>query len=178
MYHSLWHTYYSVFRSFLGFYSLTEAEKARETCKSIQKEIDEVNKKIKDLETVVAIDFGSEYQYYPLYDKCIEMKQRQYTYELCLFNKASQKEGGSTSLGTFTGWNEDKTAMKYENGVRCWSGPNRSCTAKVECNGNETNEIVSIDEPSRCVYEMVLKTASACDTSLLPALEQELQKLQ
>ena len=137
-----------------------------------------MNNEIKDLEKILKIDFGKDYEYYPLYEKCIDMKQRQYTYELCMFNKANQREGGATLLGSFEGWNEDRTAMKYENGIRCWQGPNRSCLVKVQCNGSEQNEIISVDEPSRCVYEMVLKTASACDESMLPALEQDLQKLQ
>jgi protein kinase C substrate 80K-H len=62
--------------------------------------------------------------------KCFSLKLRQYTYEVCPFDKARQKEGGSdTDLGSWKGWGEggDKyRTMKFEGGERCWNGPERS----------------------------------------------------
>jgi protein kinase C substrate 80K-H len=177
LWHYILHAYYSLIRPFYGEYSKTEAEKARDLVKSLQKEIEQLKTQITELENIVNTDFGTEYEYFPINNKCIESRQRQYTYELCLFNKVNQREGGGvTLLGKFTGWNEDRTAMKYENGIHCWQGPARSCLVKVQCGNDE--EIVSVDEPSRCVYEMVLKTPSACNESLLQKLEEELKKLE
>ena len=50
-----------------------------------------------------------------------------YTYEVCPYGKASQKEGhSSTSLGTWSGLEENGTRMAFKNGQGCWQGPARS----------------------------------------------------
>ena len=52
-----------------------------------------------------------------------------YTYEVCPYRSATQKEGhSSTSLGTWTGLEEGETALVFQNGQNCWQGPNRSMT--------------------------------------------------
>lgn len=52
-----------------------------------------------------------------------------YTYEVCPFAKASQKEGhSSTSLGTWSGLEDNGTRMAFKNGAGCWQGPSRSIT--------------------------------------------------
>ncbi len=54
-----------------------------------------------------------------------------YTYEVCPFNRASQKEGGSaTSLGTWSGFEEGETKLAFKNGATCWQGPSRSMTVR------------------------------------------------
>jgi hypothetical protein len=74
---------------------------------------------------------GSDGEFTSLQGKCFSLVQRQYTYEICPYDEGRQKEGGSsTSLGKWKGWG-DRTAngdrvMKFENGVRCWNGPDRS----------------------------------------------------
>ena len=45
-----------------------------------------------------------------------------------MYDRASQRPkngGGETSLGSFSGWENDYLLMKYENGQGCWNGPNR-----------------------------------------------------
>lgn len=163
-------------RSLHGLYSKTEADKARETVQQLEKDTDSLSSQISKIESLFNIDFGSENEYYPIYERCFSMKQRQYTYEACMYGKANQKEHGSTYLGTFSGWNEDKTTMKFQHGTRCWQGPDRSCDVKMEC--GSTEEIVSVDEPSRCVYEMVMKTPSACTEAMLESLQAELKQLE
>ena len=48
------------------------------------------------------MDLGDEKEFFPLKDNCYEYTDREYTYKLCPFEKATQrsKSGGSeTSLG-------------------------------------------------------------------------------
>jgi hypothetical protein len=57
-----------------------------------------------------------------------------YTYEVCPFSKASQKEGhSSTSLGSWQGLEgeaEGALRMAFTNGQGCWQGPPRSMTVR------------------------------------------------
>ena len=93
-----------------------------------------------------------------------------------MYGRANQKEHGSTHLGTYASWNEDKTVMKFQHGTRCWQGPDRSCDVKMQCGIKE--EIISVDEPSRCVYTMVMTSPSACAEATLASLEEQLKQLQ
>lgn len=55
-----------------------------------------------DINKFLKLDLGEEDEFYPLKDNCFEYSDREYTYKLCPFDKASQrsKSGGSeTSLG-------------------------------------------------------------------------------
>jgi protein kinase C substrate 80K-H len=57
-----------------------------------------------------------------------------YTYEVCPFEKASQKDGASsTSLGTWAGFEEVESKMAFKNGQGCWQGPSRTMTVSVCC---------------------------------------------
>jgi protein kinase C substrate 80K-H len=73
----------------------------------------------------------------------------------------------------FSGWEgEDYRVMKYTNGQQCWGGPDRSTTVKLTCGAS--NEIKSIEEPSKCEYLMVLVTPYACSAAEAKDLEQQL----
>lgn len=62
-----------------------------------------------------------------------------YTYEVCPYASATQREGGSsTSLGTWQGLEGGQEAggnlrMAFTNGQGCWQGPPRSMTVRVCC---------------------------------------------
>ena len=57
------------------------------------------------------------------------MQVDKYTYSICPFKDAFQKEGSSkTSLGTWAGLTDDSTVMRFSNGQACWQGPARSIT--------------------------------------------------
>jgi protein kinase C substrate 80K-H len=56
---------------------------------------------------------------------CFEMQLQQYTYSMCPYGKAEQREGSSTSLGNWAGMEvgEDGTrVMKFTGGATCWQG--------------------------------------------------------
>lgn len=49
------------------------------------------------------------------------METREYTYEVCPFDKANQKakSGSSTKLGSWEGWgNDERTVMKFTKGQK------------------------------------------------------------
>ena len=55
-----------------------------------------------------------------------------YTYEICPYGSARQKEGGSTtSLGNWGGWENNHSTMKFQGGTACWQGPARSITVRA-----------------------------------------------
>mmetsp|Transcript_4855 Transcript_4855/g.8838 ORF Transcript_4855/g.8838 Transcript_4855/m.8838 type:complete len:518 (+) Transcript_4855:140-1693(+) len=112
----------------------------------------------------------------PLYEKCFEREVRQYTYEVCLFKDSYQKESGKrTKLGNYKSYNADTMEMEFDNGQRCWNGPNRSIKVKFEC--GVSNELQLVDEPSKCVYATVLKTPLACDEQEAEELEKIIDAL-
>ena len=54
-----------------------------------------------------------------------------YTYSVCPFKDAFQKEGSSkTSLGTWAGLADGSSVMKFTGGQACWQGPARSMTVR------------------------------------------------
>ncbi len=55
-----------------------------------------------------------------------------YTYEICPYGSARQKESGSTtSLGNWGGWENNYSTMKFQGGTTCWQGPDRSITVRA-----------------------------------------------
>jgi protein kinase C substrate 80K-H len=109
--------------------------------------------------------------------QCFTYSQAQYTYEMCPYGDASQKEGGSsTKLGGWEGWKVREDGVKllnFVNGQTCWQGPARSLTVVTRCGVN--NEIKGVEEPSRCVYEMEFTTPAVCSEEHAKKLQQELE---
>lgn len=124
--------------------------------------------------------YGADGQWRALADKCFERTHHSYTYEVCLFGRASQREGSGskTTLGLFTAWEDAakgdaafdegpgakytpvKRAMKFANGQRCWNAGARELLVRFFCGG--ATEILSVDEPSTCHYEMKMSSPAAC----------------
>ena len=57
---------------------------------------------------------------------CVQIEK--YTYEVCPFDRAEQKEGRhhGTSLGRWQGFLNNYTSMSFTEGDHCWQGPRRS----------------------------------------------------
>jgi len=122
--------------------------------------------------------------------KCYSTTIRQYTYEICPYEKAEQKENNAgTSLGTWDGWKDlseaqnlgfkiDQLAynkvMKFHNGQSCWQGPQRSLTILLKC--SSTVELSQVEEPNKCVYTAVLSTPAVCNVNHATTLRQNLEQ--
>lgn len=120
-----------------------------------------LDSEISRLEDILSLDYGPFGEFYNLRDQCYSVRHNQYEYKVCFFSRAEQLEGGrSTSLGNWKGFRENYKEAAFEEGLRCYKGPARSLTLKLEC--AERNEIVDIEEPEMCVYKATMKTPAAC----------------
>ncbi|CAH8595260.1 unnamed protein product [Dicrocoelium dendriticum] len=121
------------------------------------------------------IDYGPEEAFYMLVDlpDCLKFNSAQYTYEFCAFKEILQSDlahgSNRISLGQWDSWTyaeddilkENKYGvMLFKQGLSCWNGPTRSVKVYVHC--GPRNEIIAVAEPSRCEYEMHLRTPAAC----------------
>ncbi|OEU09175.1 mannose 6-phosphate receptor domain-containing protein [Fragilariopsis cylindrus CCMP1102] len=170
----------SIFKSIIelpidvdGLHQLEKSKKSKED------EIKDINRSINDTwKEIGGIDgneLGRDGEIWKIADKCFDITAGKYTYEVCLFGKALQKEssdkGGGTNLGQWTGIeyeNDDNgdasiRVMKWENGAKCWNGPKRSATVYMKC-GIE-HRIISANEPDTCRYVFEMESYLACDDS-------------
>ncbi|KAL9072488.1 MAG: hypothetical protein Q9157_005072 [Trypethelium eluteriae] len=126
-------------------------------------------------------DYGPDDVFRALKGQCISKDAGEYTYELCWMEKTVQKKkrgGGDTNMGNFMRIesievDEDvdqdgkglgsgvRMALKYENGLQCWNGPQRSTTVVLACAAED--EIWKIIEEEKCVYRMEVGTAAVCE---------------
>ena len=59
--------------------------------------------------------------------RCFETQADKYTYSMCVFGEAVQKEGAAqTRLGSWKGFADNYLTMRFEGGQGCWQGPARS----------------------------------------------------
>ncbi|CAM6125383.1 unnamed protein product [Calypogeia fissa] len=151
----------------------SEAERIRKEYQEAYDKLQGIERKISDIEKRNEQDFGKEGEFYGFYDRCFELKDKKYTYNVCPYKDATQVESYSTSrLGRWQGFKEDYKEMMFENGDRCWNGPERSLRVKMRC-GTKL-ELRSVDEPSRCEYVGEFSTPALCLPSKVQVLEQQL----
>ncbi|CCI10126.1 Gbg9288 [Albugo candida] len=80
-------------------------------------------------------------------------------------------------MGYFKNWDQSGdadsqyTKMLFGGGAKCWNGPERSTIVHLIC--GTTEEIVSVDEPRTCEYEMVVSTHAACTDKILNKAQKE-----
>ncbi len=114
-------------------------------------------------------EMGQDGELHGLAGKCHEILAGKYTYEVCLFGRATQKEGaggsGGTSLGNWKGMDIDASTgqrvMRWTDGQKCWNGPKRSATVYLTCGAE--NKVISADEPDTCRYVFEMESYIACD---------------
>ena len=147
---------------------IATADAARSAFRDAEHKKSNLEREVNDLKQLVNMDFGHEYEFGPLHKQCYEFTDREYTYKMCTFEKVTQrsKSGGrETNLGSWGSWGGtgDKRyfVMKYENGEKCWNGPNRSATVTLKC-GLE-DQLLSASEPNRCEYAMEFSSPAVCE---------------
>ncbi|KAL3868942.1 hypothetical protein ACJMK2_041691 [Sinanodonta woodiana] len=146
---------------------IAAADEVRIKFNDAESKLRDADRKISDLKNYMEIDFGPDEEFSQLMGHCFEYTDREYTYKLCPFDRATQKpkNGGSeTTLGRWGEWNgpaEDKYySQLYTKGQGCWNGPDRSTKVILAC-GLE-NQLTGTSEPSRCEYQYTFSTPSAC----------------
>ena len=106
-------------------------------------------------------------------NKCTSKQIGQYQYSICIAGEAKQD---NTRLGEWKlDLNSDyykNATVEYSGGVRCWNGIERKLIVKYECGKKE--EIISISEPSTCLYEAVMKSPCFCSEELVSSLREKL----
>ncbi|RLN63939.1 hypothetical protein BBP00_00003799 [Phytophthora kernoviae] len=141
--------------------TLPVAKSLREALREIEADINKLEKERGEKYEAAKADFGPDRAFFSLKDKCIEQRIEKYLYKFCAFGEVKQDK---TKLGKWEGWVIDETStsstgepyvghtkMKYSRGQKCYKGPERSVIVHLEC-GIE-DQIVSVDEPSTCIYE-------------------------
>lgn len=146
---------------------IAEKEVKSET---VERKVKDLEQRIKDINDSIGADdvskFGPDGALHSIRSECFSIKAGKYTYELCMYSKAAQKDGSSTNLGQWAGASVDDEVghvWRWEEGAKCWNGPKRSATAYVTC-GAET-VVLSADEPDTCRYVFQVRSPTACDES-------------
>ncbi|DAZ99597.1 TPA: hypothetical protein N0F65_001425 [Lagenidium giganteum] len=151
--------------------TLPEAESLRKILEEIDSDIEKMKKEKATRAELKDQDFGPDRAYFALKDKCINKKIEKYEYKFCPFKDVKQDY---TNLGKWEGWGSSKdgdssakdySVMEFTRGQHCWSGPDRSVRVSLTCAHDE--EILSVDEPSTCVYRMTVATPCACSSAEL-----------
>ncbi|KAG3109510.1 hypothetical protein PI124_g13228 [Phytophthora idaei] len=162
---------------------LPVAESLRKVLREIDADIAKLEKEQNEKREAAKMDYGPDRAYFALKDKCIEKRIEKYEYKFCAFGEVKQDH---TKLGKWDGWavgdtkdsssgeGIDKvvhTKMRYSKGQRCYKGPERSVLVHLECGKHD--EILSVDEPSTCVYQMIVRSPLACTSQVLAKAEQD-----
>ncbi|CAI5743368.1 unnamed protein product [Hyaloperonospora brassicae] len=174
------YAYHYLFPTLDSDMKLPVAESLRIVLREIQSDIAKLEKDRSDKHETASFDYGPDRAYFALKDKCIEKRIEKYSYKFCAFSDVKQDH---TTLGKWDGWavhdgNEmspdvavDYTSMRYTNGHRCYKGPERSVSVSLECGDEDT--LLSVDEPSTCVYVMTVRSPLACTAQVLAKAENE-----
>ena len=126
----------------------------------------------------VGYDYGADDAWLALASHCSEAREPQYSYRLCLFDKAAQVDnnaGHETSLGRWRGFEKGYTEGVFDNGDWCHQAPARSMRVTFQCGLEEAAWGAS--EPSTCTYAATMATPAACKEDDLKALEARLAEL-
>ncbi|GIL71755.1 hypothetical protein Vretifemale_2066 [Volvox reticuliferus] len=124
------------------------------------------------------MDFGPDDIFLALANKCYSSYQTRWTYEVCMFDKAVQKEGNSNSVtvGRWYGFSEDYKVMYFSGGDECWNVGPRSMTVYLSCGLDE--RLSDGEEPSTCAYSAKMTTPAVCTQAELEELQQQMANLE
>ncbi|ESQ42795.1 hypothetical protein EUTSA_v10012928mg [Eutrema salsugineum] len=154
----------------------SEADRVRKEYDESSSKLNKIQSRVSSLEKKLKRDFGPEKEFYSFHGRCFENKQGKYTYKVCAYKEATQEEGYSkTRLGEWEKFENSYQFMTYTNGDKCWNGPDRTLKIKLRC--GLKNELMDVDEPSRCEYAAVLSTPARCLEDKLRELQQKLEKM-
>ncbi|ODQ53776.1 hypothetical protein SAICODRAFT_43226, partial [Saitoella complicata NRRL Y-17804] len=141
--------------------------KASQEIRDLSAQIDRAQK---DLEE----DFGQDGVWRALKGVKVEVVVGEYTYELILLEKATQRsnrDSTRSNLGSFSRFetaNNGGIVLVYERGAKCWNGPDRSVKVYIECGagaGTGTGkemEVLGVVEPEKCEYAMRVRGPVGC----------------
>ncbi|KAJ2721159.1 hypothetical protein GGI07_004141 [Coemansia sp. Benny D115] len=153
---------------------------ARSAAWDLLSEKNSLKSKVTNLQELLEKDLGPQDVYLPVSDQCYSLDTGEYTYEVCLLDRASQisnKDGSRQSLGSFSAFgdlsatNKDYSVHRYLQGTKCWNGPHRSLTASFECADQIT--VLSVSEPEKCEYHAKMTGPFACPDVTLPPADKE-----
>jgi len=114
------------------------------------------------LDSITAESLG----YASLRDNKLTKQVAEHMYSIEFFKTAHQE---SVSLGSWSKWTGPRTAV-FDDGTMCWGGPARKLNVHFVC--GETEQILDVFEPSRCVYQATVEHPGACDQEDLDILVQ------
>ncbi|KAF3108637.1 hypothetical protein TWF102_010760 [Orbilia oligospora] len=145
-------------------------QKLTDDLTSTESNLSQKKSELTNLQNDLTKDYGPQSVFRSLKDVCTEAASGEYTYSFCHLGRATQKnrEGGSTHLGDWTGFDrryddeieQEVTVIKYEKGLRCWNGPERSAYVYLRCSAEE--KILSVAETEKCVYKYVATSPAVC----------------
>eukprot|EP00252_Welwitschia_mirabilis_P019984 TRINITY_DN4788_c0_g1_i1.p1 TRINITY_DN4788_c0_g1~~TRINITY_DN4788_c0_g1_i1.p1 ORF type:complete len:377 (+),score=100.71 TRINITY_DN4788_c0_g1_i1:161-1291(+) len=155
---------------------VSKAAQIRKEYDDLSRKLSKIQSRISSLEKKLKQDFGIDGEFFSFYNQCFEQKENKYVYKVCPYKQASQNEGHSTTeLGRWNGFKDSYRAMEFSNGARCWNGPDRNMNVRLKC--GLKNELVDVDEPSRCEYIATLLTPALCREERLQELQKRLDLL-
>ena len=135
---------------------LAEAEALRTKHREATSAVSDIERQIRELEQNMAKDYGPDSRFEPLSRQCyISELGGEWNYEICPYKNAAQKDknGGSTSIGNWEGFEDDYMTLKFTNGQHCWNGPQRSLTVSLVCGEDSKVSRAPFSPPARCGAE-------------------------
>ncbi|KAK9809905.1 hypothetical protein WJX72_001391 [[Myrmecia] bisecta] len=160
-----------------------ERQRIKDAFHKANTQLTDLERKKAELASKLGHDFGPSSEFLPLLDKCFEALVDKYTYAVCPYKDAVQKEGHvSTQLGRWEGLGlqEGRARMLFTGGQGCWQGPARSLkgpvrSLKVDLVCGAAEELSKVAEPNRCEYEAQLVTPAACSAEQAEQLRQQVE---
>ncbi|EWC44975.1 hypothetical protein DRE_01034 [Drechslerella stenobrocha 248] len=149
----------------------TKVQKASDALSAAESDLATKQSDLNNLKTELTQDYGANGVFRALKDACTEAQSGEYTYSFCHLGRATQKnrDGGHTHLGDWTGFErrlddeieQEVLVAKYEHGLRCWNGPERSAYVYLRCSAEE--KVLSVAETEKCVYKYVATSPAVCE---------------